>query len=245
MKTLNKIQFKKEIISNDLRGFGVYDKPFIFRITEDKKQFYYCETGVLVSARKYPNIDDYNKTFKGKYVVNVQYDYRSGDDLQNFGFVRNTGTYGINLFCKNLDDAIQKTLEFLESDFVDYRTFRGEKIEQKNIVSVREVAKSQSLHHLSSFIDHIEGDNLYLKLLKNCGEYETFLKYVEINKNRHLSDLKYMQKLKNRFKKDFDLELDFFINHFKFSLSSFIKKYDKELTPVQNYTIKKIIQYYN
>jgi len=244
MKTLNKLQYKKEIIPNDLKGLCVYEKPFIFRITEDKKCFYYSETGILVSARKHENNQDLNKSYKNRFVVNIQYDYRSGDDLQNFGFVRNTGTYGMNLFCKNLEEAIQETLIFLNSDFVDYRSFSGEKIEQKNIVSIREVAKSQSLHHISTFRNHIKENDLYLKLLIACGEGETLKKYIQINENREQADKKYLSKLENRFKKDFDFELKEIINCFQISLHLLKNRISEELNEKQQKTLQKVFKYF-
>ena len=244
MKTLNKIQYKKEIISNNLKGLCIYEKPFIFRITEDKKCFYYSETGILVSARKYKNSDDFNESYKSKFVVNIQYDYRSGDDLQNFGFVRNTGTYGKNIFCNNLEEAIQETLIFLNSDFVDYRQFSGEKIEQKNIVSIREVAKSQSLHHLSTFRNHIKEDDLYLKLLIACGEGETLNKYIKTNENREQADKKYLSKLENRFKKDFDFELKEIVSRFQISTHLLKSRINEELNEKQQKTLQKVFKYF-
>ena len=237
--------YKTQIIEKDLKGLDIYLNPFIFMLSEDKKQFYYSETGVLVSARKYNNSNEYNKKYRGKFIVNVQYDYRSGDDLNNFGFCKNTGTYGIELFCDDLNDAITKTLDFLNSDFTDYRTFFGEKIEQKNIVSIREVAKSQSLHHNATFSKHIKEDDLYLKLIKACGEEETLNKYILINENREKASKKYLSKLENRFLKDFEFELKEIVLKFQISINKFNELIKgKDLNENQKSTIKKVLKYY-
>jgi len=242
--------FNTEIINENLKGLCVYEKPFIFRVTEDKKRFYYSEIGVLVSCSFHKAKEGLNPKFTNKFVIEVQYDYRSGDDLENFGFVRNTGTYGIQLFAKTIKEAMQKTLDFLNSDFVNYRSFGSNKIiPQKNIVSIREVAKSECLHHLGCFIQYKEKDNFILKIIENAGETETLKKYIKINEDRHEANLKFQGKLANRFLNDFSFDIQKVISKFKFDLGGFKQKAEitdfEQLNPKQKNTLKKALNYYN
>lgn len=239
---------KTEIISNDLRGLEIYAKPFIFQVRENKKEFYYSEIGILVSCRYYPNTEDYSKNYRGKFVINVQYDYRSADDLNNFGFVKNTGTYGIDLFAKNLKEAMQMTLNFIDSEFISYKAFGGEKLEQKNKASIREVAKSESLHHLASSSNLWSEDNIYLTIVKNAGEFETLMTYRKVNENRHSAELKFQSKLSTRFSKDFGVNIKECAPTFTFRLGNFRNltglNTKEDLNKTQKNTLKHALKYY-
>jgi len=239
---------KTEIISNDLRGLEIYAKPFVFQVRENKKEFYYSEIGILVSCRYYPKTEDYSKTYRGKFAVNVQYDYRSADDLSKFGFVKNTGTYGIDLFAKTLEEAMQMTLDFIESEFTSYRAFGGEKLKQKNKASIREVAKSQSLHHLASFSNLWSEDNIYLTIVKNAGEFDTLMNYRKVNENRHNAELKYQSKLSARFSKDFGVNIRECAPTFTFRLGNFQTltglNAKEDLNKNQKNTLQHALKYY-
>lgn len=250
--TTQAIQYKKETISNDLKGLCVYEKPFVFRITEDNKQFYYSEIGIYVSCKFYKKEEFLNSKMCNKFVLDISHDYRSGDDLKKFGFVKNTGTYGKQFICKTIEEAINKTLEFLNSDFVDYHEFgtygTKNRIEQKNIVSVREVAKSQCLHHYSSYERLYNSNDFTMKIIEASREIETLKKYIQTNENRHNSELKYRIKLSNKFSCIFDFDVKKCINQFKFDLFEFKKlaKLEdfKQLPENQKPIIKKLINYY-
>jgi len=250
MKTIEKIAYKTEIITNDLKGLCVYEKPFIFIITEDKKCFYYSEIGVYVSCRFHKKEEFLNPKMCNKFVLDISHDYRSGDDLNTFGFVKNTGTYGINFICKTLEEAIQKTLEYLNSDFVNYYTWgTREKIAQKNIVTIREAAKSQCLHHYSSYERLYNSNDFTMKIIEAAGELETLKNHIKTNENRHNSDLKYQGKLSEKFKNVFGFDLKKCVYQFRFDLYQFKKLANledfRELEESKKPIIKKIINWYN
>lgn len=240
--------FNTEIIDENLKGLCVYEKPFIFRVTEDKKRFYYSEIGVLVSCSFSDESRTTNAKHLNKFVLEIQYDYRSADDLQNFGFVKNTGTYGEQFICKTINEAMQKTLDFLDSTFVNYRTFSGDLIPQINKATIREVAKSECLHHLGCFIQYKEKDNFILKIIENAGETETLKKYIKRNEDRHKANLKFQKKLANRFLTDFKFDIQKVISKFRFDLGRFQQKSEitdfEQLNPKQKHTLKKALNYY-
>jgi hypothetical protein len=243
-----KINYQKEIVSNDFRGLDVYSKPNIFQISEDKKCFYYSEIGILANCKYYAAADTTNPKHSKKFILHIQYDYRSPDDLNNFGFVRNTGTYGTQFYLDTLEEAIEKTLEFINSDFIEYKTFAGEKINPIKKATVKEVAKSQSLHHLGMFFEHQKEDSIYLTIIKNAGEYNTLLEYKRRNEDRHKANLKFEKALKNRFLKDFNIELESCVYRFRFSLYEF-KKFTgitdfEAINDNQKNTLKHIFKYY-
>lgn len=243
--TTTQHNYKTETINPNNKGLDIYLNPFVFQISEDKKCFYYSEIGVLVSGKFHADEEELNKKWRNKFVVDIQYDYRSGDDINKFGYVSNTGTYASTLFCDNLEDAINKTLDFLNSDFVNYRTFGGEKIKQKNIYSIREIAREQNLRHHAMFIDHVKKDSLYLNLIKKAGDEEKLNKYIAIEKNRDIANQKYISKLSNRFLNDFGFELKTIVYQFKASLYEFQKHIKlEECTDRKKYTIRKVFQYY-
>lgn len=241
--------FNTEIIDENLKGLCVYEKPFIFRVTEDKKRFYYSEIGVLVSCSFSDESRTTNIKHLNKFVLEVQYDYRSADDLENFGFVQNTGTYGEQFFCDTIEEAMQKTLDFLNSTFVNYRTFSRELIPQTKSATIREVAKSQCLHHLGAFLKYQDKDNFILNIIENAGETETLKKYVKRNEDRHQANLKFQSKLANRFLTDFNFDIQKVISRFRFDLGGFQKVAEitdfDTLNPKQKKTLKKALNYYN
>lgn len=241
-------KYKKEIVSNDFCGLPVYAKPNVFQITEDKERFYYSEIGILVSCKYCDKEETTNPIHGNKFILDIQYDYRSPDDIDNFGFVKNTGTYGTVFYLDSLDEAIEKTLSFIGSEFTDYRTFAGEKITPINKATVREVAKSQSLHHLGTFFEYQKEDNIYLTIIKNSGEYETLLYYKRRNEDRHKSDLKFVKALKSRFFKDFNIDLDSCVYRFRFSLHEFKNKTGitdfEAINDSQKNTLKHVFKYY-
>lgn len=246
METITKHSYKTETLNPENKGLDIYLKPFIFQISEDKKRFYYSEIGVLVSAHLSTKGEFYQEKINNKFIVSVQYDYRSGDDLNNFNFCKNTGTYGKDLIFDNLEDAINGTLDFLDSDFTQFKTFHGETIEQQNIVSVREVAKSQSLHHCASFREHIKKDDLYLNLIIKAGEEEELNRYTAINENRFKAELKFRSKLSSTFLENFGFEVSEIVIRFKVHLGNMEKKIKfEDMNPKQKNIIRHLFRYYN
>lgn len=244
-----KTEYKKEIIVKDLKGLAIYEKPFVFRITKDLKSFYYSEVGVIVNCSFHKEEAFLNPKMCNKYVLTIQYDYRSSDDLQKFGFVKESGTYGEQFICETIDEAIGKTLEFLSSDF-EFATYEGKKVTaQKNIVAVREVSKSQCLHHYSSYERLYNSNDLMMKIIEASGELETLKKYIQINKNRHNAELKYSNKLSKKFNSVFGFDLmkciyNFTFDFYKFKKLAGLNHFD-ELQEIQKPIIKKVLHYYN
>lgn len=246
METITKHSYKTETLNPENKGLDIYLKPFIFQISEDKKRFYYSEIGILVSAHLSAEGEFYQEKRNNKFIVSVQYDYRSGDDLNNFNFCKNTGTYGKDLIFENLEEAINGTLDFLDSDFTQYKTFHGETIEQQNIVSVREVAKSQSLHHCAGFREHIKEDDLYLNLIIKAGEEDTLNLYTAINENRWTAEKKYRSKLNNCFLENFGFDVSEVVIRFRVYLGNMEKKIKfEDMNPKQKNIIKHLYKYYN
>jgi len=242
----------KKIIKENVKITDAYEMPNAYIIDKDGLYFVFACVGIISSC-KYQKAEDYlNPLWHNKFVLSIQYDYRSGDDLQKFGFVKNTGTYGVNFNCKTLEEAIQKTLNYLSSDFVDYHEFgtygTKNRIEQKNIVSVREVAKSQCLHHYSSYERLYNSNDFTMKIIEVSGELETLKRYIKTNENRHNSEIKYQNKLATKFKNVFGFDVQKCIYQFKFDLFQFkklVKLEDfKKLPEEQKPIIKKLINYY-
>ncbi len=244
--------YKTKIISDNYKD--VYSIPYTVCMTKDKKYFHYSEIGVLCSCLYHKKNVDYQENWHDKFVLHISYDYRSADNLNNFGFVKHTGTFGKNIFCDSIEEAIQKMFEFLDSEFV-LRDFSGEIIPQKNKATVREVAKAQSLHHIAGYYKLYEGDSIYKTIIINSGQKETLEKYINTYKNREKTEFKYKDKINKKFKDCFSLDIRPFINgSYTFPLQSFFnamntdyknfKEYYESLTKEKQSCLKHIINYY-
>ena len=239
----------KKLIKETVNITDAYKKPNTYIISTDKKYFCFASIGIISSCKYQPEEDFINPIRCNKFILSVQYDYRSGDDLSAFKWVKNTGTYGHTFYCNTLEDAIKKHEDFINGDFEDYRTFHGDKIEQINKASIKEVAKSQCLHHFGMFPNLLERNDIYLQIIKNSGEMPELNKYIERYKHNRYADEKYSNKVKNRFLLDFGQPLEIFVHNWHFYIVGFMNKFNfkglGDLNKKQRVTIKKVINLYN
>jgi len=239
----------KKIIKENVKITDAYEMPNAYIIDKDGLCFVFACVGIISSC-KYQKAEDYlNPLWHNKFVLSIQYDYRSGDDLNSFKWVKNTGTYGETFFCDTLEDAIKKHEDFINRTFENYRTFHGDKIEQINKATIKQVAKSQSLHHYSMFPNLLERNDIYLQIIKNSGEMTELNKYIDRYNNNRVADEKYLNKVKNRFLSDFGQPLELFIHNWHFYITGFMNKFNfknvDDLNKKQQVTIRKVIHLYN
>jgi len=234
-------------------GLEVYEKLDVWQISEDRNCAYFATVGICISIRYYDDDSVYlNTNWKNKFVAEVQYDYRNPDTIDNFAFVKLSGTYGHHLFFNTLDEAMKGCEDFLDEDFEGVCEFYDRKIISTTKLPRKEVAKKAFFHHYGMFPDL---HDFRTSALKDTPYFEEYVSYRDRYKNRADSDEKYRLKIDKVFLEEFGFDVSTIQYNWRVSVRDFLQKIDKpkadrdvlkkELSPRQFKIFDKIFKYYH
>jgi len=218
--------------------------------------------GASINIKFYPKEAGLNPNLYNRYRCEIQYDYTDPDSIGNFADGKG-GTFGEWIICKTMEEAKQKCIDFLMSDFDGikgqrYETVGGQQksvayhIEPKNACTRVQLAKIAFFHAGRSFPFLDEKETL------EAMNKEDRALYKEIGhryKNRSTAYLKYEQKLITAVKTHFKRDLNDFVQRWKFMPFDLLRSIGstgkdkaeivKEIGAYKHKLIMKVGQYYN